>query len=126
MKKKSLLVVGLVLLFLGPLYQGADANFRNVDGDGVIVYGKYTLYRPFIGYKVEHYTWWYDDAWKNDYTIFHSPAWMRLLGVDENVTYTKSGENSSSFSQRAWSFLLRWGMKIIIPGIFFFFYYRKQ
>lgn len=127
MKKNQLLILGLVLLFLGPLYQGFDALLRNTDGDGVIVYGKYTIYRPFIGYKAEHFHMGYDyDGWQKDYTVFYTPAWMKLLGVEETVTYSNSEKNESSFVQRTLSFLLRWGMKIIIPGIFFFLYYRKK
>ena len=124
MAKNRFLVVLFVLLFLGPLYQWVDAQFRNSKGDGVIVYGQYTIYRPFIGYKTENYSSW-TKGWEKDSVVFYSPLWMKLLGVDEKVVYSKTEDNKSSFFQRAWSFTLRWIMKILIPGIFFILYYRK-
>lgn len=124
MKKtgKIIFLVGVILLFVAPIYQAVDELVKNIPGDGERVYGDNLVFKNILGIKTQCY-FELDGQWEYSGTKIQSAPWMQKIGAEKFI-YSNGGvyNNNSSPEQIILVYSLRSAIKII-PIIFIIFGY---
>ncbi|MFA6325447.1 MAG: hypothetical protein WCX46_04445 [Candidatus Paceibacterota bacterium] len=129
-KFNMLILIGVALFFLAPIYQTLDEVIKNVPGDGKRIYGDNPIFKNLLGIKTQNY-FKMDGQWEYCGTKIQVAPWMQKIGVNKFV-YSGGGiyNDNSSKKEIILVYFLRFLIKIIIPLIFiapgFYFQFQKN
>ena len=128
-KFNVLILIGVALFFLAPIYQTLDEVVKNVSGDGKRIYGDNPIFKNLLGIKTENY-FEMDGQWEYCGTKIQTAPWMQKIGVNKFV-YSGGGtyNDNSPTKEIILVDFLRFLVKIIIPLIFIapgYYFHRKK
>ena len=114
-------IMGIVLFFAAPFYQFVNEYIDNVDGDGKRVYGNNPVFKNLLGVKTDRYYFLDAQGWEYENSVIETTTWMQKIGFAKVVGFSDIIiTNCSPSVFQAYSLvILRWIIRLLIPGIFF-------
>ncbi len=112
--------IGVIVLFLCPLFQLFYECATNIEGDGARVYGDNPVFKNVLGVKTLAHSK-IDGEWEYSLTEISTPVWMQHIGLPKEVHYDFDSTTDDFGSTSKDVFLVvffRVLIKILIPLIF--------